>query len=349
MSVLTKQIELSKLYKWWLSELASIAQDCMKRLKRGGLSDGFVLVVEGQETCLLKIENGAEELISSHFSEIDPSRPTSKHTQSIAARLNLRDYIRQEVVLPYAVRDQIDSAITYQLDGLTPFQPADVLLRTRLQSMNETAGTLTAEMIVVPRKLLDDLQARAAQLGYTIDRLILQADNLAPFAENPTILSLNQNSGAKLFNRPLLFALIAILFGANVAVPFWKSRSTLAELRAQRTKLEKTFADARSLGKAESRLESRRHAVEALQERNMSLSETLEGLTGALDDTSYLTELKIEGETVTISGFSSSASKILQAVEADPKFTNARFLTPINRESGTDLERFSLSVVRRGL
>ncbi len=349
MSVLTEQVELSKLYKWWISELAAIAQDCKKRLKLGDSSDGIMLVAEGQKTFLLKKENGAEALISSHSGDIDAPRPKSKHTQSIGARLNTRDYIRQEVILPYAVRDQIDSAITYQLDGLTPFQPEDVLLRTNLQSVNESAGTLTAEMIVVPRKLLDDLQARAAQFGYTIDRLILQTDNVDPGAEDLTVLSLDRLSGAKLFNRPLLFTLIAILFVANVAVPFWKLKTTLAELKIQRTELEKTFADARSLGKAESRLENRRHAVRALQERNTSLSETLESLTGALDDTSYLTELKIEGETVTISGFSSSASKILQAVEADPKFTDARFLTPINRENGTELERFSLSVVRRGL
>ena len=81
---------------------------------------------------------------------------------------------------------------------------------------------------------------------------------------------------------------------------------------------------------------------------SVPIAQILEELARILPDTAWLTDLRIEGDTVEISGLSTSAANLLPVLERSPHFVDAALAAPLTLDPREDKERFSLRVrVRR--
>jgi general secretion pathway protein L len=247
-------------------------------------------------------------------------------------------YISRELDLPAAAEDNIDDAIGFQLDRLTPFDPQAVVLRCGLVSRDPGARKIRAWFAVTPAQRVEPLLGALRELRPEPAPPTRRPDD----ADAP--LRLTYRLSAR--RRPAVawaLLLLNLVLLASAATLHWENREAqLATVEQALVEVRRDAAEASELADA---MERSHAEVLALRERKLSypiFTAVLDDLTRRMPDDTYLQRLEVRDGRVRLFGISAAASNLISRLEESPLVESVRFESSVTRDAASGRERFSI-------
>jgi general secretion pathway protein L len=242
---------------------------------------------------------------------------------------------------PNKAADFLDGMILAQVDRLTPWSASDAVFgwSSPVPAPNDRIAVTFA---ATSRRKVDPL----LQFAGTVDA--------ASVAISAPVLA-DASMPIKLLDQPL-----RSVIGAAVNVPRLLRAVLLSSALAAAASL---IANAylggslqSELGDLQQRISQRRAALRLgangtasalglLAKRKQTTSASiivLEAISRALPDSTYVTELRIEGDKIQVVGMTQDAPSLIRLMEQSPQFTRATFFAPTTRAANEPGERFHI-------
>jgi general secretion pathway protein L len=341
--------ELKELLAVWIAAVAAAVEAVMSRI----VPQRRVLLVEGDDDGFTvrasvpgKTMPPAAKFRLSQ-GRIEPALSGEWRSALRGSRLDV--LLRPDQVLfrpidfPKAAANFLDGMVRAQIDRLTPWAANEAVfgLTAPAPMANERiALTLAA----TSRQRIQPLLRLAADVGAVSVTGLVEAPDAAHSTEPIRVFDqpLTGVTGAaidvpKLLSRTLLGSCVAA--AASLALAAYVG----SVLDAEQQDLQRAIAQRRAAlfrvnqggGSAETLLAKRKQT-------SPSSVMVLEAITRALPDSTYVTELRVEGDKVQVVGLTQDAPSLIRLMEQSPQFTRATFFAPTTRGQNEAGERFHI-------
>jgi general secretion pathway protein L len=252
---------------------------------------------------------------------------------------------RQEVELPIAAQADLEEAVGYDLDRYTPFSRAQAMYAVRLMRTDPARKRLTAEVVVAPRAVLEEILKTTRSLGLEPSR-VEAADSIGNPASGDLLHGSHSTENRPRPRRDLvawgLAAGAAALATALVWLPLADAHRRAAGLETQFDAAKRAHASAVVLQRQIDDLVQEDHFLLDKKRSAPSPLRLLLDTTRVTPDDTWLTEWDMPGGEVRLTGTAGSASNLVDTLERSGIFFGTVFLSPVTREPD-GRERFSLS------
>ncbi|HZA00987.1 MAG TPA: PilN domain-containing protein [Hyphomicrobiaceae bacterium] len=355
--------------RWWVDELSGLVPAPLRKLVSGPRRRIVVAVHPRLQGPAMRATANSGELLpelrvlEEHGAQLRPIGPSAATGEPLAElarstprmpigiRLPFDACFARRIALPAAARNNFRSILSLDLERATPFRAGDVYASHFVEDPIGENGKLTVRQVVVKRTTLDPLIAEIEAIGLRVSfadcwgedgRTGLPVNFLEP---SPKIAS---PFGKPLHPNAPLLGLALVLVCSAIFLVVHKHESALAQLQSQ---IAHAKGEARNVRRLLDRWEAALAQVASLRRmkgESIPVIQTLEELTRLLPDSAWLTDLRIEGHTVELSGLAKSAADLLAVLERSAMFTEAALAAPLTLEHREDKERFSVRVrIRR--
>jgi general secretion pathway protein L len=249
-------------------------------------------------------------------------------------------FLFRRVELPRRATEFLDGIIRSQIDRLTPWGPDDAIYHWTepVEAENEHIVlnvTATARVMVAP---FVEVLAKLGAATIAISTTALDSVN------NPVAITVfQQRAGGAVERRRLSRTLAAVLLVSGLAAGFSVSAAAVVvgQLDIQRQDLTRRIAERRAAMRIGGNLGSSAQALlEARKHATPSSVVVIEALSRLLPDHTFVTELRIEGDRLQVTGITRDAPSLIQLIEQSPHFTRATFFAPTTRSPGDAGERY---------
>ncbi|WP_127077255.1 PilN domain-containing protein [Rhodomicrobium lacus] len=341
-------MSISEAWRWWLREVRSIAPGLERYLPARRIllircladkTEFSIMrsgIVERQETIT---DPANEEAVASLHAALNPY--CGLFGGPVFGHLNKDRVLTSVIYLPKAVAHNLEEAISYQIGSLSPFPPKNTLYAVLNKREGRNRMELELELIITSKDYAEEIVDRLRRIGFKdVNYIIIEGDNkttkIVRFASHGIL------------SRKMSFCVYVFIFSVSLLVASTLCSPIVSHFKAL-DKIEADLADLKPkidhLSKL--RLQHEKHiatttnVLEAKQISNNYLL-VLNRLAEALDDESYLFEIRIQGGNVALSGLSHDASGIAQRLGAISDFKTVKFQGAVTRDTQTAAERFSL-------
>jgi general secretion pathway protein L len=335
---------------WWRDELYGLVPEAVRKLATGSDVDVVLAQVGGGFEIIAvsapRVRDGTTEVLSrAQAIAVLVDMAMSRRLRGVGVRLPISQCLERCVELPRAARDDLKRILLFDLERATPFRRGDVYTAHLISGEPATKGKLRVRQIIVKRELIDSLLAALKAAG--IEPAFVDCWEAVPstglsidFLEAD---ALPRTGLARHLTLSRVLTLLALAL-ASLACVLWPSRydAALAEITAQNAKLR---AEAAAVQSAIDRSNTAVADLMRLQQTRLTrlpAVEVVEELTRLLPDSVWLTDFRIEGEIVDITGLSKSAAAIPSLLAGSPSFVDVTLSAPVTLDPREDRERFSL-------
>jgi general secretion pathway protein L len=336
---------------WWRDELLGLVPERLRRLFTVADTAPVLVQVEGG-FAIVGASASHPEAASATLSRVDAlevlaGMAAARRGASVGIRLAASQCFERRVELPKAGRDDVRRMLAFDLERATPFRLAEVYTAHLPAAGPSAKGRQRLRQLIVKREPVDALLAdvRAAGLepacvdcwqdtpasGLPVDFLEAggpQQSRLAPHISLPRALA----------------ALVLVLAALAFLLAQSRYDSALAELRAQTARWR---AEAAGVRGAQDRADAAVADLARLQKLKLAqvpAVEVLEALSKLLPDSVWLSDLRLEGDTLDIAGLAKSGAALPSLFPGSALFLDAALTAPVTLDPREDRERFSLRV-----
>ena len=333
---------LSDFHIWFRSELRkSMSEFVTSR----GLGTGLTVSFGGTGTLypasisLTRSSNAASASTEEELSEALGSigRQNKRHTRIV---LESDRFIQRRISNLRLPASRARRMAEIDLRANTPFKRSEIhILHPVEDERTETS------YFIVKRPEIDPVIERLKASGCEIQSIELQTDEHSYVLGSGSHSDLNVGGFRGRLKRWLLIAnLLLIVVGAALTFGIADRQIREAEttldaeievMQARAGQVRRSFDEQVGLLEQMSTLRQRKHA-------SGSTVVMIEELSQLLPDHTWLGDLTIDNQTITITGYSSEAVSIMPLLERSGRFANASFTTSVDRVPGQSFEKFAL-------
>lgn len=267
---------------------------------------------------------------------------TAAERQALVLRIMPDRAILQEIALPRSAGPMLSAIVSNKIEGLSPWSQVDRLWGYALRPSGE--GALSVHIGVVGRKALASHLEALSVLGIRPVRVEVAA---GPDSAFPVVIEDNNGIRAArvgLIVKTIVGACAAALVGLGIVGVYLAMRDyaelTRIESRTEQLKRElNTGAGAAAVSSKVS--DAIRHVDRKANER--PFVDTLNALTEAIPDGSWLTSLDMARGILTVQGRGGPAPIVLQRIEQAGAFSSANFASATQHDEASAQDVFSIS------
>ncbi|WP_299340537.1 PilN domain-containing protein [uncultured Pseudoxanthomonas sp.] len=251
--------------------------------------------------------------------------------------------LRRRLLLPAAAADRLRDVLTFELDRQTPFTANDACFDARVVGVREDAQ-LDVELAAVQKAAFVDGLSRLGALSQGLAGADVEDAGGAPLGVNllPEASRVARQAPRRGLHAVLAsVAVIAVVFAAwavldnrRAAADAFAARvdsraDAARQVAAQRQQLVDLVAGTTTLNQTSAR---RPTALEVMDE-----------VTQRLPDNTYLEKLAIEGDRLTLIGFSPEASGLVARLQGSPLWRNPALSGALQPDPRTRMDRFTMT------
>jgi general secretion pathway protein L len=345
--------------RWWRTELLTLIPEGLRELSR---EKGWLVLLLSADSAPARLfvetsaappdllaqipEPGNAESRTSLQAVLqrpEISKLIGRGEFGLCLRIPSRSALCRTIDLPLAAESNLSEVVGFELDRYTPFRADQVYYTHRLLERDAAAQRLSVEITIVPKPVVDEALAIARNLGWTPDRV--DVADPSPHASHSNNLLAPTASAARRSGLRATYGLAisaAILAVAAIAIPFAAAEHEAAAMTEEVASLEKQSANAATVGKEILALRSGEDFLLNQKQRSRTMSELLAQITHLLPDDTWLTDLRVTGSDVELTGVSASASRLVGILEQSGQFRDTNFHSPVTADQGSGKERFSI-------
>lgn len=341
---------LPRFFAWWGGELAALLPPAW----RGAFNRGASwFLIERMDGFWELRRSDAADLLAQWPADAEPEMQQSalaaataevdRQDLRIALLLPASAVLRRQLTLPLAAGDNLRQVGAYEMDRQTPFRAEQVHYAVRELAQRAPAGRLVAELLVVPRGMLDPLLAQLRAAGIGIDAVdVAQGPgrlgvNLLPTAQRP-----HRSHPRRRLNLALAASAVLLLL---LVLGQWLHNRQLA-LTAMRDQVESLRVEAQQVAVLRQQLQANAGAAGFLvqrKQRSVSKLALLQDLTVRLPDTAWLERFSVDSSgQIGFQGQSKRAVQLVDALKDSRLIRDASFEGSIQPDPATGMERYYL-------
>jgi general secretion pathway protein L len=330
--------------RWWLSELRQMIPsgwlswvdgDAVPRLLIWRDRD-FVVCrlssVTGMIEARLPIEGFGVAGLTAWLSECGLRRE-----QVIIGPVIGRDlFLLRDLSMPKAALPALPKILDQEVLRRTPFQLADIW-HAGIPVADRAADVVAMHHWIIRK---DRAEAALAELGFQVNDIDFLATSDADGEFVPVISFRATREEDPPWARPAVKLLAAAGLGVVIfgLVALEWSQASVA------TSIEASLIEAREGGQGRLNQATRLFAMKA----GVGILEIWDELSRVLPDHTFLTETRVADGTVSLSGFSADAARLVRIIDQSPLFSDAALAAAITPDATEHKDRFSISFKVRG-
>lgn len=340
------QRQLEAFWTWWVAELISLLPSNLQstlslrnRVDFVEPDDGVFIVRRGSISG--KRELARAPLAAAEQSDVEIPAGAKETVLLLPAD----KVLVRSMTLPLAAEENLREVLSFEMDRQTPFSADQVYYECIVTNRNTDRKTLSVELVLAPREIVDALLNDLAASGLSAD-IISTRDSSGTAMLPINLLSRQKRSNSnKVVDRlnATLAAATIILFITAISLPLLHKRQILRELEPQLIEAGAQSESANELRQQVERLVAGSGYLVRRKQTGISILQSIDEMTRVLPDNTSISRLDISNSEVQLQGQSSSSATLISLLESSPVLKNVRFRSPVIQIPSTDEERFHIS------
>ncbi len=345
--------ELKELFREWIAAVARAINSVASRLM---VQRQIWLIEEGSNMFTARAapakKGAALADVSFGVSDGRPNSPLPADWQTALRGSRVEITLKSDHVLfrsldfPRRAVDFLDGMIRAQIDRLTPWTANDAVFSWSPPS-NIANERIQLTLAATSKNKVQPLVQLARNLG---------AASVAGFAEPPpgdgapgkckVFETSLQGAIGRTIDVPRILRIALLTTGLAAATSLVLAAYAGNTLDVEQQQLLRRIAERRaSLRLSQTAMGGSAQTLLAKRKQTTPSSVmVLESISRVLPDSTYVTELRIEGDKVQVVGVSQDAPSLIRLMEQSPQFSRATFFAPTTRTPSDPGERFHIEV-----
>jgi len=283
--------------------------------------------------------------------EVSADVSRAAHNSFVVLEFPADKVVMRRITVPTQARKFLSGVIRNQIERLSPWPANGVVYGFAAEAGAGDATVVEVRILMAARTDVDAARQDLAALGLPVDRIVARGSDTEAADETAGSVTLwSRLADTSPERHGSLVRAIGIGIAASVTVSLLLGSWTLLSAAAIRDESEEVAARSRVLqrqaqtGRTAASTASIPPAERAwlLKETSISSVILIEALSRALPDTAYVSEIRLEKESLRIMGLAGDAPALLAPLERSDHLTDVHFFAPTARGPDGKLFRFSI-------